>query len=58
MRKFAFDVDVFLEKAKKGDLLEEPAIKLICAKAKEVLIQEDNVKHVPAPVTVVGDVHG
>ena len=56
--RFAFDVDHFLEKAAKGEVLEEIAIKVICAKVKEILSQESNVVPVSAPVTVVGDVHG
>ena len=39
-------------------MLEEIAIKVICAKVKEILSQEDNVCKVDSPVTVVGDVHG
>jgi hypothetical protein len=56
--RFGFDVDKFLEIATKGDVLEEMAIKLICAKVKDILLLEENVKVVPSPVTVVGDVHG
>ena len=56
--KYAFDLEKYLELASKGELLEEPAIKIICAKVKEVLSAEDNVKQVYSPVTVVGDVHG
>lgn len=56
--KYAFDLEKYLELASKGELLEEPAIKIICAKVKEVLGGEDNVKQVYSPVTVVGDVHG
>lgn len=56
--KYAFDIDKYLGLAAKGDLLEEQAIKLICSKVKEILVQEENVKQVQAPVTVVGDVHG
>ena len=44
--------------AAKGEKLDEIAIKLICAKVKEVLIEEKNVTKVQSPVTVVGDVHG
>lgn len=56
--RFAFDVDRYLEKARKGEVLEEIAIKLICAKVKEVLASESNVCFVKSPVTIVGDVHG
>lgn len=56
--KYAFDIDKYMELAKKGQILEEAAIKIICAKVKEVLAKEENVVRVAAPVTVVGDVHG
>ena len=35
--KFAFDVDKMLEKARKGEILDEVSIKLICGKVKEIL---------------------
>ena len=41
--RFAFDVDFYLEKAKKGEQLEEIAIKVVCAKVKEILSREENV---------------
>ena len=56
--RFAFDADAYLEKAKKGEQLEEIAIKVICAKVKEILAAESNVCPVSSPVTIVGDVHG
>ena len=56
--RFSFDIDKYLERARKGEVLEEIAIKVVCAKVKEILSHEDNVVAVPAPVTVVGDVHG
>ena len=56
--RFTFDVDHYLEKARKGEVLEEIAIKVVCAKVKEILALEGNVVPVRAPVTLVGDVHG
>ena len=56
--RFAFDIDHYLEKAAKGETLEEIAIKVICAKVKEILVNESNVHSIQSPVTVVGDVHG
>ena len=41
--RFAFDADYYLEKARKGEQLEEIAIKVACAKVKEILSHEDNV---------------
>jgi hypothetical protein len=53
-----FNLDNYLEKAYKGELLDELSIKLICSKLKELFIEEDNIKSVKAPITVVGDIHG
>jgi hypothetical protein len=53
-----FDIDNYLERCYKGELLEELVIKLICLKLKEIFIHEPNIKYLKAPVTVVGDVHG
>jgi hypothetical protein len=58
MSKYSFDIDQHLEKAAKGEILSEPAIKVICAKVREILSQESNVVDVFSPVTVAGDVHG
>ena len=55
---YKFDVDKYLEMAREGKKLEEVAIKVICAKLKEILSQEKNVIYVDSPVTVVGDIHG
>eukprot|EP00035_Acanthoeca_spectabilis_P022554 m.444400 g.444400 ORF g.444400 m.444400 type:complete len:375 (-) comp19095_c0_seq1:111-1235(-) len=38
--------------------LTEPEIKVLCEKAKEILMAEPNVRSVPAPCTIVGDIHG
>jgi hypothetical protein len=53
-----FDIDIYLEKAYKGELLDELAIKLLCLKLKEIFMDEPNVKHIASPVTLVGDIHG
>lgn len=38
--------------------LSETSIKLLCEKAKEILMEESNVQAVKCPVTVCGDIHG
>ena len=53
-----FKLEEYLEKAKSGELLNELAINVLCLKVKEMLIDEENVTRVAAPVTLVGDVHG
>jgi hypothetical protein len=50
----AWDLDAWLEQAYAGELLPEPAIRLLCLKTAELLEQESNVRHVAAPVVVVG----
>jgi hypothetical protein len=52
------DLDGCIESLYKKNLLAESVIEAICAKTKELLMQESNVVHVQAPVTVVGDIHG
>lgn len=52
------DLDQCIESLYKKNLLAESVIEAICAKTKELLMQESNVVHVQAPVTVVGDIHG
>jgi hypothetical protein len=47
-----------LERARKGEKLEENAIKLICTKVKEIFAAEKNVCELNSPITLVGDVHG
>jgi serine/threonine-protein phosphatase PPG1 len=56
--KYAFDIDKYMESAAKGIVLDEMAIKVICAKAREVLSHDENVIAVQSPVTIVGDIHG
>jgi serine/threonine-protein phosphatase 2A catalytic subunit len=38
--------------------LAEDNIKALCEKAKEILVNEKNVKPVHTPVTICGDIHG
>ncbi|KAL8815126.1 MAG: hypothetical protein Q9223_005704 [Gallowayella weberi] len=38
--------------------IPEPAVRDLCHKARELLIEEGNVVQVDAPVTICGDIHG
>ena len=51
-------MDEYIERASKGELLEENLIKMICLAAKNHFIEEENVVEVRAPVIIVGDIHG
>lgn len=41
--EFAFDIDLYLEKARKGEKLSEAAINLVCTKVKDIFAKEPNV---------------
>eukprot|EP00940_MAST-03C_sp_MAST-3C-sp2_P002788 g2788.t1 len=43
---------------KSCETLSEAELKELCDRAKDILQEEKNVQHIPAPVTIVGDVHG
>jgi serine/threonine-protein phosphatase 2A catalytic subunit len=52
------ELDEQIEKLMKCQPLPEEAVKALCEKAKEILVQESNVQPVRCPVTVCGDIHG
>ncbi|KAF9435386.1 putative serine/threonine protein phosphatase [Entomortierella beljakovae] len=52
------DLDACIDSLFRRQLLAESVIKEICEKTKELLMNESNVVHIKAPVTVVGDIHG
>lgn len=52
------NLPIYIEKLKKLELLNEKEIRNICEKAKEILIEENNVQPVFSPVTICGDIHG
>eukprot|EP00947_MAST-08B_sp_MAST-8B-sp1_P000435 g435.t1 len=51
-------LDSQIERLSKCELIKESEVKALCAKAKEILAQEENVQSVSAPVTICGDIHG
>ena len=46
------DLDEQIERLKKCEYLKESEVKVLCDKAREILIDESNVQRVDAPVTV------
>lgn len=52
------DLEAWIEKLYLSKPISENEIKILCDKAKEVLMEEDNVQPVRTPVTVCGDIHG
>lgn len=43
---------------KPPQILSEEALRIVCERVKELLLEENNVQHVSAPVTICGDIHG
>ncbi|KAF8461804.1 Metallo-dependent phosphatase-like protein [Gautieria morchelliformis] len=54
----ASQLDKSIEQLMRCQPIPEPAVKQLCLKAREVLIEEGNVQHVDSPVTICGDIHG
>jgi len=53
------DLDQIIETLKKCEIISQKDVEFLCNKAKaEVLRDESNVRTVPLPATVVGDIHG
>ena len=52
------DLDRMIEQLKQVQKLQEPDIKSLCNRAKELLAEDGNVLNVSAPVTICGDIHG
>jgi len=52
------DVDVWIDKLKKCQKIEEEHVRILCEQCKALLQKEDNVHNVPTPCVFVGDIHG
>merc|ERR1711928_120947 len=52
------DLDRQIEQLRRCEIIKESEVKALCAKAREILVEESNVQRVDSPVTVCGDIHG
>jgi serine/threonine-protein phosphatase 4 catalytic subunit len=52
------DLDRQIEILRRCELIKESEVKALCAKAREILVEESNVQRVDSPVTICGDIHG
>jgi len=52
------DLDRQIAILRRCELIKESEVKTLCAKAREILVEESNVQRVDAPVTICGDIHG
>ena len=48
----ASDLDRQIDQLRRCEFLKESEVKALCAKAREILVDESNVQRVDAPVTV------
>lgn len=46
------NLDRQIEQLKKCEIIKESEVKALCAKAREILVEESNVQRVDSPVTV------
>jgi serine/threonine-protein phosphatase 4 catalytic subunit len=47
------DLDRYIETLYKCEIISENDVKILCNKAKEILVEESNVQRVDTPVTVI-----
>lgn len=52
------ELEQWIEQLKRCEYLNEFEVKTLCAKAREILLEEANVQNVSSPVTIAGDIHG
>ena len=52
------DLDASIQQLLKCQPLPELDVKVLCDRAREILIEESNVQPVKCPVTICGDIHG
>ncbi|KAL7069461.1 putative protein phosphatase 4, catalytic subunit [Cryptosporidium serpentis] len=52
------DLDRQIEQLRRCEPIKESEVKLLCMKAREILVEEANVQRVDTPVTICGDIHG
>jgi serine/threonine-protein phosphatase 4 catalytic subunit len=46
------DLDRQIEQLKRCEIIKENEVKVLCAKAREILIEESNVQRIDSPVVV------
>jgi len=52
------EIDRQIEQLRRCEIIKEHEVRALCAKAREILVEESNVQRVDSPVTVCGDIHG
>ncbi|CAD7926726.1 unnamed protein product [Amoebophrya sp. A25] len=52
------ELDRQIEQLRRCEYIREAEVKILCSKAREILVEESNVQRIEAPVTICGDIHG
>jgi len=52
------ELDRQIDQLSRCEYIKEAEVKSLCAKVREILVEESNVQRVDAPVTICGDIHG
>jgi serine/threonine-protein phosphatase 4 catalytic subunit len=52
------DLDRQIETLSNCQIIRESEVKILCLRARDILMEESNVQRVDAPVTICGDIHG
>lgn len=52
------DLDHQIEQLRRCETIKESEVRILCAKARELLANEGNVQRVETPITICGDIHG
>ncbi|WFD44126.1 protein-serine/threonine phosphatase [Malassezia psittaci] len=53
-----YNLDHQIEQLKRCERLSEAEVKQLCARARDILVEESNIQPVNSPVTICGDIHG
>lgn len=51
-------MDKWIEQLRRCEYLNEIEVKVLCERATDILVEEENVQKVQPPVTIAGDIHG
>mmetsp|Transcript_16426 Transcript_16426/g.40598 ORF Transcript_16426/g.40598 Transcript_16426/m.40598 type:complete len:361 (-) Transcript_16426:939-2021(-) len=52
------ELDRQIDQLRRCEYIREAEVKILCSKAREILVEESNVQRIEAPVTICGDIHG
>jgi serine/threonine-protein phosphatase 4 catalytic subunit len=61
-RQFGFsknhDIDRQIEQLRNCECIKESEVRDLCDKARDILLEECNIRYINSPITICGDIHG